>query len=127
MTTLVVAAAVIERDDRFLLTRRPQGVHLEGCWEFPGGKCRAGETLAACLVREVREELAVDTRVGAEVFATTHAYPDRSVELHFFACELLGVPAPQMGQEMQWVRRRDLAALELPPADAQLIRKLTLG
>ncbi|MFI5179285.1 MAG: 8-oxo-dGTP diphosphatase MutT [Vicinamibacterales bacterium] len=125
--SLVVAAAVIRQEERFLVTRRQQGVHLEGCWEFPGGKCHAGETLAACLVREVREELAVDVRVGAEVFATSHAYPDRSVELHFFACELLGVPAPQMGQEMRWVRREDLGALEFPPADAELIERLTLG
>jgi mutator protein MutT len=123
--SLVVAAAVIERGGRFLLTRRPRGVHLEGCWEFPGGKCDAGETLAACLIREVREELAVEVRVGAEVFATTHAYPDRSIELHFFACELAGVPAPQMGQEMRWVRRAELSTLELPPADAELIAKLS--
>jgi 8-oxo-dGTP diphosphatase len=123
--TLVVAAAVIERGDRFLLTRRQQGVHLEGYWEFPGGKCDAGETLEACLLREVREELAVEVRVGPEVFATTHAYPDRSIELHFFACELAGVPAPQMGQEMRWVRREELANLEFPPADAELIVRLS--
>jgi 8-oxo-dGTP diphosphatase len=127
MTALIVAAAVIECEEHFLLTRRQQGVHLEGCWEFPGGKCHAGEALAACLVREMREELAVDVRVGAEVWATTHAYPDRSVELHFFECALQGEPVPQMGQEMRWVRREDLAALEFPPADTELIEKLTLG
>jgi 8-oxo-dGTP diphosphatase len=56
---------------------------------------------------------------------TTHTYPERSVELHFFRCELLGEPSPQLGQELRWVRRADLAALEFPPADAELIRILT--
>jgi mutator protein MutT len=125
MTTIVVAAAVIERHDRFLLTRRQHGVHLEGYWEFPGGKCERGEDHAACLARELREELAVDVTVGDEVLATTHAYADRSVELHFMRCELGGDPAPQIGQEMRWVARVDLAELQFPPADAELIRLLT--
>ena len=125
MTTIVVTAAVVERDDRLLVTRRQKGTHLEGCWEFPGGKCDAGESLAACLARELREELDVDARVGDEVFTTTHAYPDRRVELHFFRCELYGEPRPQIGQEMRWVRRGELTTLELPPADAELIRILT--
>ena len=125
MTTIVVTAAVIERDDRFLVTRRQPGVHLEGYWEFPGGKCERGEAHAACLARELREELAVDVNVGDELLATTHAYPDRSVELHFIRCELGGDPAPQIGQEMRWVARVDLAQLQFPPADAELIQLLT--
>jgi 8-oxo-dGTP diphosphatase len=124
MTTIVVTAAVVELDDAFLVTRRQKGTHLEGYWEFPGGKCDAGESLAACLARELREELDVDARVGDEVFTTTHAYPERSVELHFFRCELYGEPRPQIGQEMRWVRREELAALEFPPADAELIEIL---
>jgi mutator protein MutT len=124
MTTIVVTAAVVERDERFLVTRRQKGTHLEGYWEFPGGKCDAGESLAACLVRELREELDVDARVGDEVFTTTHAYPERSVELHFFRCELYGEPRPQIGQEMRWVRRDELTTLEFPPADAELIKIL---
>jgi 8-oxo-dGTP diphosphatase len=123
--TIVVTAAVVERDDAFLVTRRQKGTHLEGCWEFPGGKCDAGESLTACLARELREELDVDARVGDEVFSTTHAYPDRSLELHFFSCDLYGEPRPQIGQEMRWVRRDELTTLEFPPADAELIRILT--
>ena len=123
--TVIVAAAVIERNDRFLLTRRPAGGHLEGCWEFPGGKCEPGETLTACLVREIREELGVESVVGVELLTTAHAYADRRVELHFFRCDVGDAPVPQLGQEMRWVARGELAALEFPPADAELIRLLS--
>ena len=125
MTTIVVAAAVVEIDGRFLVTSRQAGVHLEGYWEFPGGKCDKDEPIKVCLERELLEELDVASRVGEEIFATTHTYPERSVELHFFRCELLGEPRPQLGQDMRWVRREDLAALEFPSADAELIRILT--
>jgi mutator protein MutT len=125
MTSIVVTAAVVEIDGRFLVTRRQTGVHLEGFWEFPGGKCDHDEPLTICLARELLEELDVPSRVGEEIFATTHTYPERSVELHFFSCELLGEPRPQLGQEMRWVRREDLAALEFPPADAEMIQILT--
>ncbi len=124
---VVVTAAVVERDGRFLVTRRQAGVHLEGYWEFPGGKCDAGETLDACLARELREELAVDSRAIDEVFTVTHHYPERSVELHFFRCEIVGDPAPQLGQEMRWVTRAEMASLPFPAADAELIRTIVSG
>jgi 8-oxo-dGTP diphosphatase len=119
--TIVVTAAVVEIDGRFLVTRRHKGTHLEGYWEFPGGKCDVDETLKDCLARELLEELDVLARIGDEVLTTTHAYPDRLIELHFFRCDLLGEARPVLGQEMQWVPRADLAALEFPPADAELI------
>jgi len=124
MTTLVVVAAVVEIDGRLLITRRQKGVHLEGFWEFPGGKCDKDEPLRIGLARELLEELDVPSRVGDEVFATVHAYPERTIELHFFRCGLLGEPRPQLGQERRWVRREELAALEFPPADAELIAML---
>jgi 8-oxo-dGTP diphosphatase len=125
MTTIVVTAAVIERDDRLLVTRRPEGTHLEGYWEFPGGKCDPGETHEACLARELREELGASATVGAEILCVKHAYPDRTVDLHFFQCRLTSEPIPQMGQEMQWVAREQLGSLTLPPADAELVDLLT--
>jgi len=125
MTTIVVTAAVVERDGRVLVTRRLQGTHLEGFWEFPGGKCDPGETLDACLLRELREELGVDAVVGQEILATSHTYPARRVELHFFSVDLSGEPVPQLGQEMQWIRREDLSSLALPPADDELVALLT--
>jgi 8-oxo-dGTP diphosphatase len=121
----VVTAAVIERSGRFLVTRRPHGVHLQGLWEFPGGKSEPGETTDACVVRELREELGVDVVVHDEILVTTHTYPDRQVELHFLRCDALGDPAPQLGQEMRWVSREELRRLEFPDADAQLIAMLT--
>jgi mutator protein MutT len=124
---IVVVAAVVERDGGFLLTLRPCGTHLEGHWEFPGGKCEPGETHAAALAREMREELDVDVRVGSLVHAVTHAYPERTVELHFYACELAGEPTPMIGQQMRWVPRADLATLPFPEADADLITRLVAG
>jgi 8-oxo-dGTP diphosphatase len=124
VTTIVVTAAVVERDDAFLVTRRLQGTHLEGTWEFPGGKCEPGEPLESCLVREIREELGIGCAVGRRVFTVTHDYGDRRVELHFFDCTLEGEPVPQLGQEMQWVPRSRLATLAFPKADDELIRLL---
>jgi 8-oxo-dGTP diphosphatase len=124
---VVVAAAVIERDGAFLLTRRLEGTHLEGTWEFPGGKCEPLETPAACLVREIREELGTAFIVGELLLVTRHAYADRTVELHFYEGRLSGDPVPQIGQEMRWARREELPALEFPDADAEVIEMLVSG
>jgi 8-oxo-dGTP diphosphatase len=121
---IVVTAAVIERDGAFLVTRRPAGVHLGGCWEFPGGKCEPGEPHAACLERELQEELDCMALVSDEIFSISHDYPERSVELHFFRCTLAGEPRPALGQEMRWAPRSELRALNFPPADEALIRLL---
>lgn len=120
-----MAAAVVERDGAFLLTRRLAGTHLAGSWEFPGGKLHAGETLEECLVREIREELDVDVEIGLEILATVHHYPDRSIELRFFRCALKSDPKPTMSQEMKWVALPDLPLVQLPPADDELVRLLT--
>ena len=127
MKTLIVTAAIIERDGRILVTRRQRGTHLEGLWEFPGGKCDPGETLADCMARELREELGINAVVGEKVFQTSHDYPDRRVELHFLRCESDDEPVPQLGQEMRWVERSGLTELNFPPADAELIQLLTTG
>jgi 8-oxo-dGTP diphosphatase len=125
--TVVVAAAIIEDGGRYFVTRRQKGVHLEGFWEFPGGKCDPGESLADCLRRELKEELGCDAAIGDEVFTVTHDYPDRRVELHFIGCTLAGEPAPLLGQEMRWAARDELDALQFPPADRELIARLAHG
>ena len=122
---IVVVAAVVEENDAFLVTRRPEGVHLAGLWEFPGGKIDASESHADALRREMREELDTDVDVRDLVFHTTHAYPDRSVALFFYNCVLRQTPRPLLGQQMRWVKRADMATLGFPPADEELIRMLT--
>jgi len=127
VNTIVVTAAVVERDGAFLVTRRLKGTHLAGTWEFPGGKCEPGEPLEACLWREIREELGARCSVGSEIFSITHEYTERRIELHFYACTLLDDPVPLLGQEMRWVPRNQLTELDFPPADDELIRKLAAG
>jgi len=121
---VIVVAAVVERDEAFLVTRRPAGVHLAGMWEFPGGKIDPGESHADALRREMREELDTDVDVLDLVFETTHAYPERTVVLYFYRCALKDTPRPLFGQEMRWARRSELSSLGFPPADEELIRML---
>ena len=124
---IVVAAAVVEREGLFLLTRRLAGTHLAGTWEFPGGKCEPGESPGACLRREMREELGVEIDVRDTMLVTHHDYPERSVELHFFRAAITGEPRPLLGQDMRWIARADLESLDFPEADAELIRRLAAG
>ena len=83
------------------------------------------ETREAALAREIREELDAGVEVGALVFDVTHAYEARTVRLFFYACRLTGTPRAVLGQEMRWVPRRALGELEFPPADAELVRRLS--
>jgi mutator protein MutT len=122
---MVVVAAVIEQDGRFLLTRRLEGTHLSGLWEFPGGKCEPGESLEECLRREIQEELGVTADVHEEIVTTEHEYPERTVRLHFLRCHLAGPPQAVLGQEMLWVTRSELRSLPLPEADRALVEALT--
>lgn len=120
----MVTAAVVERTGAYLVTRRLRGTHLEGLWEFPGGKCEEGETHEGCLVRELREELGCEAVVGAKLLEVAHEYPELTVELHFFRCDLKGQPQPLLGQEIRWVARTELRGLDFPPADDELIQML---
>ena len=122
---IVVVAAVIEANHRFLVTRRQPGVHLAGLWEFPGGKIGPDEPHVAALRRELREELDAEIDVGEHVYTTMHAYDDRTVELHFYRCTLKSEPRPLVGQEMRWVPREELPTLGFPQADTELIEMLT--
>jgi mutator protein MutT len=124
---VVVVAAIIERGDRFLLARRLTGTHLAGLWEFPGGKVEADETHEASLQRELLEELGVPSTIGDEIVVTEHAYPERTVRLHFRRCEIQGEPDALLGQELRWVTREEMKALPLPEADAELVRRLIGG
>jgi 8-oxo-dGTP diphosphatase len=119
-----VVAAIIERDGRWLVSKRQEGTHLAGLWEFPGGKCEPGETHEAALVREIDEELGVGVSVGPAMLVTEHAYADRTVRLHFHACTLAGEPMPRLGQALRWVTSAELATIDLPEADREIVQRL---
>jgi mutator protein MutT len=121
---IVVVAAVIEQGGRFLVARRLEGTHLAGYWEFPGGKVHDGESQEAALEREIDEELSSRISRLRKIFHTSHAYGDRSVELHFYRAELTGTPAPALGQQLRWITREEFASMQFPPADSELISGL---
>jgi 8-oxo-dGTP diphosphatase len=104
---------------------RPAGTHLEGCREFPGGKCLPAETRADALRRELFEELDIVAEVGELVQTVTHEYPEKTVQLHFYRCLYAGEPKPMLGQEIRWVTRGELATLPFPEADAKLLELLS--
>ena len=120
-----VVAAVVERDGRYLITRRLEGTHLAGLWEFPGGKILPGEKPEDALRRELKEELGVQAAVGELIQTVDWTYPEKSVRILFFRCTLAGEPTPIEGQEMRWVAGADLASYSFPDADATLIARLS--
>ena len=124
---LVAAAALIDVDGRVLLARRPPGKAMAGLWEFPGGKVDPGETPEAALIRELHEELAIDTVHSclAPLAFASHAYADFHLLMPLFACRVWrGTPTPKEGQELQWVRPARLADYPMPPADIPLVALL---
>ncbi|WP_455373875.1 (deoxy)nucleoside triphosphate pyrophosphohydrolase [Limibacillus halophilus] len=121
---LVTAAALIDVDGRVLLARRPEGKAMAGLWEFPGGKIHEGESPEAALIRELKEELGVDTRNSclAAIACASHDYPDFHLLMPLFACRTwAGEPTPHEGQELAWVRPARLADYPMPPADEPLV------
>lgn len=121
----LVAAALIRRGGRILITKRPAGSHLSGSWEFPGGKREDGETLEECLEREIREELGVTVRAERLLRRVDHEYEAFSISLHLFLCsEPEGEPTPLGCESLAWVRPEDLDRYPMPPADEELVRRL---
>ncbi len=120
----VVAAALIDADGRVLVAQRPAGTHLAGQWEFPGGKIEPGETPETALVRELAEELGVDTHESclAPAGFASHAYADFHLVLLLFACRRWhGTPAGRQRQQIAWHRPNALFGIDMPPADRPLV------
>jgi 8-oxo-dGTP diphosphatase len=123
----VAAALVQDEAGRYLITRRGARSHLAGLWEFPGGKRERGETLEECLRRELAEELGADFRIGQRVETLTWRYPEKTVVLHFFRCQLVRGPVqPRERQAYTWVEPARLNDYEFPPADRALVDRLRM-
>ena len=121
-----VAAGLIFCEGKLLIAQRSSGGHLAGLWEFPGGKCEAGETLPECLQRELFEELGIAVSVRERVMTITHAYPEKTVKLNFFSCQLVTGEVPGMeGQAFAWVDQEALGRYLFPEADTQLLAELS--
>ncbi len=124
---LVSAVALIDADDRVLLARRPEGKSMAGLWEFPGGKLQEGETPEAALIRELAEELGIDTHESclAPIGFASHAYDEFHLLMPLFVCHVWeGTPTPREGQELSWVRPNALRDYPMPPADVPLVAQL---
>lgn len=123
-----VTAALIWKNGRVLIARRPKGAHLEGLWEFPGGKREAGESLETCLERELAEELGIAAKVDAHRVTVRHDYERKRITLHVFSCRLLkGKPRPIQCQEVRWVSPSELRLHAFPPPDRRVIELLFGG
>jgi len=123
--TIEVAAGLVFRDGKLLITRRPANAHLGGLWEFPGGKREPGETFIACLIRELQEELGIEVEAGPLLDRVTHGYPDQTVQIHFFQCRWRKhEPQPLGCPEFKWITAADISNHEFPDADARLIQWL---
>ena len=124
---LVSACALLDRDNRILIAQRPEGKHMAGLWEFPGGKVEAGETPEESLIRELEEELGVKTWQSclAPLTFASHAYPDFHLLMPLFVCRKWeGTPLSNEGQQLKWVRVENLRDYPMPPADEPLIPAL---
>lgn len=125
METIDVAAGLIMRQGKLLITRRKLGSHLGGLWEFPGGKREPGETFEDCLVRELKEELGIEVRVGAEAERVVHSYPEKRVALRFYHCDWESGEPQSLGcEEFAWVEMKNLEKYLFPEADRELVRRL---
>ncbi|MFL2787187.1 MAG: 8-oxo-dGTP diphosphatase MutT [Paracoccaceae bacterium] len=121
---LVSAVALIDRDGRVLLAQRPEGKSMAGLWEFPGGKVEKGETPEAALVRELHEELGIETWDSclAPLTFASHKYEDFHLLMPLYACrKWSGIAQPKEGQSLKWVAARDLSKYPMPAADLPLI------
>ena len=123
-----VVAGIIKHNGKYLITKRFENSHLGGLWEFPGGKIMTGESDLTALKRELKEEIGIDCDVNDLVYETTYHYPDISINIKFYNCELLfGTPKPIECAEVKWIERSELSQYEFPPSDVKLIEMLSIG
>ncbi len=124
----VVAGVIRRGDGLYLITQRLADDTLGGYWEFPGGKVEPGEDLREALRRELREELGVETEIGAELQRVVHAYPDRDVRLYFYEARIIaGEPAKLEVADLVWIEPGRFDDYQFPEADVPLLNRLRAG
>jgi len=124
-SVIEIAIGLVWKEGRLLIARRPAGVHLAGLWEFPGGKIESGEAPAACVLRELWEEVGIEAEVTNERAVIEFTYPERTVRLHPLDCRwLTGEPQPACCEEPRWVLPTELAGYEFPAANVPLLDAL---
>jgi mutator protein MutT len=117
-----VTAGLIWRNGKILITRRPKGSHLEGYWEFPGGKQEEHESLPSCLEREIQEELGISIKAEKFLLKVDHDYEKKAISLHLFLCAWLsGTPTPIGCDEIRWAKPEDLENFKFPPPDMKIL------
>jgi 8-oxo-dGTP diphosphatase len=124
---LVVACALVDADGRVLLSQRPEGKSLAGLWEFPGGKVEPGEIPETSLIRELHEELGIETKAAclAPLTFASHSYDAFHLLMPLYVCRRFdGIPQGREGQALRWVRPKDMRGLPMPPADEPLVASL---
>ena len=125
--TLVIACALVDTDGRVLIAQRAEGGSMAGLWEFPGGKLEPGERPEECLIRELKEELDIDTEASclAPFVFASHGYDDFHLLMPLYLCRRWeGVVKPLVHQDLKWVRANELTKYPMPPADEPLIAHL---
>ncbi len=121
---LVAACALVDTDGRVLLAQRPEGKQLAGLWEFPGGKVEPGETPEETIIRELHEEIGIETKAAclAPLTFASHSYDDFHLLMPLYVCRrFTGTPEPREGQALKWVRPKQMRDYPMPPADEPLI------
>jgi|SRR5436190_19621722 len=127
MQLIDVAAALLFRSGKLLITQRYPQAHLGGLWEFPGGKREPKESFELCLLRELREELGIEVRVGELIESLTHTYPEKSVHLRFYRCYWLEHEPQALGcVDFRWITAEEFKNYQFPAADARLLERLRL-
>jgi len=124
---LVAACALVDTDGRVLIAQRPEGKPMAGLWEFPGGKVEPGETPEATLIRELKEELGIDTSASclAPLTFASHAYPDFHLLMPLYVCRRWqGTPKAHEGQVLKWVKAQEIRQFPMPEADRPLLSPL---
>lgn len=119
---LEVTAAIIRKDNKILICQRPANKNCGLLWEFPGGKIESGETGEQCIIRECQEELGVTLQVRKEVIDVVYEYPDRTVDLHFYLCDIIaGTLEKKEHADFRWILRHEISQFEFCPADAKML------